>query len=85
MPPNGAHGDRFVVEIKGVPDVGDLVWRSSSSKTMTAQEKLEQAIQKRKEYFDACPILKEFSRESEAALRLKKEFEEIIAISAAKN
>lgn len=80
IPPNGGHGDRFAVEIKGIPDVGDIVWRSSSSKTMTAQEKLEQAIQKRREYFDTYPILKEFSRESKEALRLKKEFEEIIAL-----
>jgi hypothetical protein len=37
--PNGAHGDRFCVEIKGLP-AGDIAWKSTSSKKVSLIKKL---------------------------------------------
>ena len=80
MPASGGHGDRFVVSIKGVPGIETIEWKSSSSKSTSSTEKLEQAIQKRNEFYETYPILKEFSRTSEAALELQKEFNEIVSL-----
>lgn len=81
IPPNGGHAERFAVEIKGIPEIGDILWKTSSSKKLTIKEKLAQAIEKRKELFDTYPILKEYERSSERSLQLKKEFEEIITMA----
>ena len=81
MPAAGGHGDRFVVNIKGVPGVEEIEWKSSSSKSMSSKDKLEQATQKRAEFFETYPILKEYSRTSEAALELQKEFNHIISLA----
>jgi hypothetical protein len=80
MPAAGGHGDRFVVSIKGVPGIDEIEWKSSSSKSMSSKDKLEQAIQKRAEFFETYPILKEFSRTSEVALELQTEFNNIISL-----
>ena len=81
IPPQGGHGERFAVEIKGIPGVEDICWKSSSSKALSIHEKLTQAIAKRTEFFETYPILTEYSRISEQATRLKKEFGEIIALA----
>ena len=47
---------------------------------MSSTDKLDQAIQKRNEFYETYPILKEFSRTSEAALELQKDFNEIVSL-----
>jgi hypothetical protein len=81
MPANGSHGERFVVEIKGIPECADFEWKSSSSKKLTTEEKLAQAIQKRNEIFEGYPILKEHMRETEKAAELQREFEAIVSLA----
>jgi hypothetical protein len=81
IPPNGSHGERFAVEIKGIPDQEDIIWKTSSSKKFTLQEKLNQAIAKRNEIYDKSPILKEFSRSTERAIELQTEFDAIISLA----
>jgi hypothetical protein len=71
---NGSHGDRFVVEIKGIPDLDDIVWRTTSSKKVTARTKLAQAVQKRNELFSEHKVLKDHERESELAAGLREEY-----------
>jgi hypothetical protein len=80
IPPRAAHGERFAVEIKGIPGHADIVWKTSSSKKIKIQEKLDQAIKKRAELFEMYPILKEHARETEIAGRLKMEFQAIVSL-----
>ena len=78
IPSHGAHGERFAVEIKGIPGHADIVWKTSSSKKLKIQEKLDQAIKKRAELFENYPILKEHARETDLALKLEEEFQTIV-------
>ena len=77
-PAAGGHSDRFVVELKGIPGVGDIVKKCSSSKTLTARQKLEEAITYKAQVFERYPILQEMQRYSERARLLQHEYEQII-------
>ena len=50
---NGAHGDRFAIEFK----TENILWKSSSSKKLSLQEKLDQAKQKLHELYQIYPYL----------------------------
>lgn len=50
---NGLHGDRFAIEFK----TEGLVWKSTSSKVITIQEKLKQARDKLQEFYIQYPHL----------------------------
>ena len=80
-PPNSGHRDRFVIEIKGIPGMEDIEWKTTSSKEKTTQEKLALAIAKKREFIESIPALKEHIRESELARELQTEFEEIVRIA----
>jgi hypothetical protein len=80
IPADKSHGDRFCVEIKGIPDVGDICKKTSSSKSISIDKKLEEAIKIKNEIYESYPILKSFVRTSETAIKNKLEFEEIISI-----
>ena len=77
-PPHGKHSDRFVVELKGIPGVGDIIKKCSSLKTLTARQKLEKAIAYKAELFERYPILREMQRDSEQARLLQHEYEQIV-------
>ncbi len=47
IPASGSHGDRFAVEIKGIPGIGDILWRTTSSSKKSTLEKLELAKAKK--------------------------------------
>lgn len=51
--PNGLHGDRFAIEFK----TENIVWKSTSSKKITLQEKLKQAKDKLAEFYTQYPYL----------------------------
>jgi hypothetical protein len=78
MPPNGSHGERFAVEIKGIPDTPDIVWRSTASKTISSREKLISAIAKRKELYESMESLRVHERKSELSKSLQSEYDEIM-------
>ena len=50
---NGAHGERFAIEFK----TENILWKSSSSKKLSLQEKLDQAKQKLVEFYTLYPYL----------------------------
>lgn len=77
IPPCGSHGERFAVEFKGIPGVGDIIWKTTSSKSVSIRDKLEIAKAKREEVLEENPILLEHSRTSDICERLKLEYEEI--------
>jgi hypothetical protein len=78
-PPNGAHGDRFVIEIKGIDGVEDIVWKTTSSKSISTREKLTSAALKRQQLIDSSPALYNFIREAELSETLLDEFNEIVS------
>ena len=78
IPSHGLHGDRFAVEIKGIPDVPDICWKSTSSKSIATADKLTNAIEKRREFYELYPVLKEHSRLSDLSTLLAHEFLEIV-------
>lgn len=80
IPENGGHGERFAVEIKGIPDIPDIVWKTTSSKGIPILEKLNSAIEKRKEIYATYPILYEYSRESPKAVSLLESFNAILKL-----
>jgi hypothetical protein len=77
-PPNGKHSYRFVVELKGIPGVGDIVKKCSSSTKMSARQKLDEAIAYKADLFERYPILKEMQRDSERAQLLRHEYTQIV-------
>jgi len=79
-PANGHHGDRFVVEIKGIPGIEDIIWKTTSSKSVTTREKLTSAITKRQELIDSMPALYNFIRDAELSQTLRDEYDEIIEL-----
>ncbi len=85
IPPNGGHGERFAVEFKGIPSVGDILKKTSSSKELTIHQKLEQAIKIRNETIEQYPILQEYARTSERSVQLKEEYESIVNIAKNKS
>lgn len=78
-PPHGLHGDRFIIEIKGILDMDDIVWKSTSSKSVSTREKLTSAVVKRQELIDKTPALKYYIREAELSRQLQAEFDEIVS------
>lgn len=80
IPVTKTHGDRFVVEIKGIPDIGNICKKTTSSRDISTRKKLEQAIQIRNNIFDKYPILKEYARDSDKSKILRQEYENIVAI-----
>ena len=52
--PNGAHGDRFCIELK----TEGISWKTTSSKKVSIEEKLQQAKKKREELYEQFPYLK---------------------------
>lgn len=55
---NGLHGDRFCIEFK----TEKLSWKTTSSKKVSLQEKLEQAKKKLEELYNQYPYLKVYSK-----------------------
>ena len=52
--PHGLHGDRFCIELK----TEGITWKTTSSKKVTIEEKLEQAKKKLEELYETYPYLK---------------------------
>lgn len=50
---NGAHGDRFCIELK----TEGIKWKTTSSKKVSIQDKLKQALEKRDELYTLYPYL----------------------------
>jgi hypothetical protein len=73
---NGYHRDRFAIEFKSEK----ILWKSTSSKEVSLQEKLEQAKQKLKALYEQYPHLDPV-REEELAKSLKESFESALIIS----
>jgi hypothetical protein len=74
---NGLHGDRFAIEFK----TEGLVWKSTSSKIITINEKLKQAKEKLQEFYIQYPHLNPDKPERlQEELNLKMSFEEIIKL-----
>ena len=78
MKPNGHHGDRFVVELKGLPD-GDVEWKSTSSKSISLQEKLNQAKAKLNELY----LIHNLHQQDESDLKKKlaDEYNQILELA----
>lgn len=79
-PQNGYHGDRFVVEIKGIPGMEDIVWKTTSSKAISARDKFASAVAKRQELIYSIPALYNFIRDAELSQTLRDEFDTIIRL-----
>jgi hypothetical protein len=74
---NGMHGDRFAIEFK----TEGLVWKSTSSKSVSIQDKLIQAKDKLKEFYIQYPYLNPDNEIKENEINeLKTSFEEIIKL-----
>jgi len=71
---NGYHRDRFAIEFK----TEKVLWKSTSSKTISLQEKLEHAVKKLKELYLKYPHL-DPAREQELVCALQEEFDAILA------
>ena len=78
MKPNGNHGDRFVVELKGLPD-GDIEWKSTSSKSIPLLEKLNQAKAKLIELYSIHNLHQE--DENELKKKLAEEYNQILELA----
>ena len=78
MKPNGHHGDRFVVELKGLPD-GDVEWKSTSSKSISLLEKLNQAKAKLNELY----LIHNLHQQDESDLKKKlaDEYNQILELA----
>ncbi len=81
IPSTKTHGARFCVEFKGIPGVGDIVRKTTSSKDVSILEKFKQAKEIREDIIENHPILQEHSRISDKAVQLKKEYEDIVALT----
>jgi hypothetical protein len=75
---NGAHGDRFAIEFK----TENILWKSSSSKKLSLQEKLDQAKQKLHELYQIYPYLNpsEETRVAEEAIS-NTTFSEVLTLA----
>jgi len=71
---NGYHRDRFAIEFK----TEGILWKSTSSKYNSLQEKLTQAKTKLEELYQVYPHL-DPKREEEVVAALEKSFKEILA------
>ncbi|NBO72730.1 MAG: hypothetical protein EBU66_19370 [Bacteroidetes bacterium] len=70
---NGYHRDRFAIEFK----TEGILWKSTSSKEVSLQEKLEQAVAKLKELYELYPYL-DPKREEEEIAALAQSFQTIL-------
>ncbi|NBV77647.1 hypothetical protein EBR66_05800 [bacterium] len=70
---NGYHRDRFAIEFK----TEKILWKSTSSKEVSLQEKLEQAVAKLKELYELYPYL-DPKREEEEIAALAQSFQTIL-------
>ena len=73
--PNGLHGDRFAITFK----TENLTWKSTSSKKISLNEKLEQAKAKLAEFYIKYPYLNP-TYESEKIEELHKSFNNILSL-----
>ncbi len=71
---NGYHRDRFAIELK----TEGLLWKSSSSKKFSLQEKLDQTKEKLKELYELYPHL-DPKREEELIASLNSSFEALLS------
>ena len=71
---NGYHRDRFAIEFK----TEGILWKSTSSKLLSLQEKLDQAKTKLKELYEVYPHL-DPKKEEERIAALNESFRFIIA------
>jgi hypothetical protein len=71
---NGYHRDRFAIELK----TEGLLWKSTSSKKFSLQEKLDQTKEKLKELYELYPHL-DPKREEELIASLSTSFEALLA------
>jgi hypothetical protein len=78
MKPNGHHGDRFVIELKGLPD-GDVEWKSISSKSISLHEKLNQAKAKLNELYSIHNLHQE--DETDLKKKLAEEYNKILELA----
>jgi hypothetical protein len=74
---NGYHRDRFAIEFK----TEGILWKSSSSKVFSLQEKLDQAKNKLAELYAQFPHL-DPSREEELGKELQASFESILSFQS---
>lgn len=72
---NGLHGDRFAIEFK----TENIVWKTTSSKSVPIQAKLAQANEKLAEFYSQYPYLNPATIEEERAALLQS-FEAILAL-----
>lgn len=72
---NGLHGDRFGIDLK----TENLKWKTTSSKSVSLKDKLEQAKSKLEEFYIQFPYLKQINNE-ELSNKLKEEYETIITL-----
>jgi len=70
---NGYHRDRFAIEFK----TEGILWKSTSSKDVTLQEKLEQAKSRLDDLYDIYPHL-DPRREEEEAKALEESFRQLL-------
>jgi len=84
--PNGAHGEFFYIEIKGIQSFhdGKFVWKSTKSKSVSLKVKLLETIDKLKSLKQEYPILKDILY-NEDTIRLQQqlvnEYNDIIKLS----
>lgn len=75
---NGGHGDRFAIEFK----TEHLVWKTSSSKRLTLQQKLNEAKEKLQELYLQFPHLNPATNDTaKHAEELNNSFKEIIQLA----
>lgn len=73
---NGLHGDRFAIQFK----TEGIVWKTTSSKSITLTDKLQQAKQKLKELYAIYPYLNPTTNEEESNALLES-YNTIIAFT----
>lgn len=72
---NGGHGDRFAIEFK----TEGITWKTTSSKSVSIQEKLEEAKQKLASFYQTYPYLNPELNEERVNI-LKGSYEAIVLL-----
>lgn len=72
---NGGHGDRFAIEFK----TEGITWKTTSSKGVSIQAKLEEAKQKLVSFYQTYPYLNPELNEERVNI-LKGSYEQIVAL-----
>jgi hypothetical protein len=78
IPARASHGERFAVEFKGIPDVGNIVKKTTASKSIDVRTKLSEAIRIKNEILEHYPILVEYSRLSEQSEQLRQDYRTLV-------